>query len=1037
MPVAAVTADNGLYRPVDAAVIRVAASIPELGRLALPDLAEGARQAEAWREWLRAAWACERFAAAVALASPSLASQVERICTDDDVPPRQVRRAVFSVLRYLLRGTSRATPFGLFAGVAPIRFGRTAAFDGGGPGRALGRVDAAWLDGVLTRLERCEGLFPRLPVVVNNLAFVVDGRLTLDHRRPATGAAPGTAAEVSVRLTRPVENVLKTAARPTPMTDLLSTLAEQFPATPATVISQMVSELMGRGLLRSGLRPPATVTDPLGHVVAVLDAAGAGTVPEAATLLAELRTLHRDLAKYGPDVSTSSGPARRTATAATRPDLPALRRLSVDLHAHCVVELPVTVAREAAAAAGLLARLCPEPGGPPAWRDYHARFVEKYGVGGLVPLKELVYAESGLGFPAGYRGTRLAPPPARGLSPRDELLLDLAQTVAATGSREIVLDGTLLADLSADVHMVQPHTELRFRLHARSLAAADGGEFRLAVAGVSRAAGTTSGRFLDLFDDADRDRMLAAHQHLPTLTEGAIVAQLSGGTLSTAAENVSRTPRILRHLIALGEHHPPGDEGLIDLADLAVTGDADHLWLVSLSHGRPVEPIACHAVELTRSAHPLLRFLSEIATARAATCAPFSWGAASRLPYLPRLRHGRTILTPARWLLPAAALPAAHADFPTWTAGLATWRERCGIPDVVFVGEDDRRLRLDLTEPAHQHLLRADLDQAGRATLREAPPDDGAGWCDGRITEIVVPLVATNPARQPRPRVTAGGLARIEDGHLPGQGDWLYAKLYAQPDRQTAILSRHLPDLFSRWPAEPQWWFLRYQDPDPHLRLRIRLPYPTYFAAAAANVGGWARRLRDVGLLDTVQFDTYLPETGRFGPGAAMTAAEAVFAADSAAAIAQLAATGRSGTRLRALAAVSYLDIAAGCLPDLAAAARWLADRLPRASGPALDRELRAEAIRLARPGDDWPGMWALPGCEQVVDAWERRRTALAAYKATLATANHAPPAAMLPALLHLHQARLTGTNPDIEAQCARLARAVALSILHRTGRNP
>ena len=35
-----------------------------------------------------------------------------------------------------------------------------------------------------------------------------------------------------------------------------------------------------------------------------------------------------------------------------------------------------------------------------------------------------------------------------------------------------------------------------------------------------------------------------------------------------------------------------------------------------------------------------------ISTARAAACGPFSWGAANRLPFLPRVRYGRTILRP-------------------------------------------------------------------------------------------------------------------------------------------------------------------------------------------------------------------------------------------------------------------------------------------------------------------------------------------------------------------------------------------------------
>ncbi len=61
--------------------------------------------------------------------------------------------------------------------------------------------------------------------------------------------------------------------------------------------------------------------------------------------------------------------------------------------------------------------------------------------------------------------------------------------------------------------------------------------------------------------------------------------------------------------------------------------------------------------------------------------------------------------------------------------------------------------------------------------------------------------------------------------------------------------------------------------------------------------------------------DTYYPEVGRYGDGECMRAAEAVFAADSAVAIAQLQR--RPRIDLVALTALGMLDVSAAFSSDM------------------------------------------------------------------------------------------------------------------------
>ncbi|MPZ64706.1 MAG: lantibiotic dehydratase [Pseudonocardiaceae bacterium] len=1022
-----------MYRCVDAAVVRAATRTSGLDVAPWPDLTGGTgEQVAQWRCWLERVWAQDAFAAAVEVASPVLAHCVGEVCAGHEQRARQVRRAVVSVVRYLLRTTSRATPFGLFAGVAPARFGFELAARYGEDHHAVARVGGEWLAAVITRLEGRSELRRRLPVVLNNLCFVRDGRLVVGCQQQPAESSRTAPVEVSVRHTRAVETVMQAARSPVRVCDLVGKLTAAFPRTTESVIEGMLAELMAQRILITSLHPPMTATDPLADVVAELTAVRAEQVPQAALLLQQLREIHAELSRHNRVPSPATGRDSRTSAARKMAAISTSEQpLTVDLRVDCAVVLPPAVAREAETAAAALARLTPYPYGPPAWRDYHNRFLERYGIGAVVPVSEILNADTGLGFPAGYRDSCLELPTAP-LSERDTRLLALAQNAAMDRSIEVVLDEQGLSDLMAEdfaAAQVQPHTEVCFRVHAPTRDALDRGEFDLAVVGVSRAAGTMTGRFLDLLDPADRERVLGAYARLPTVNDDALPVQMSCPPLYPRTENVARSPAVLPHVISLAEHHTGG--GRVPLDDLAVSGDAQRLYLMSLSKGRPVEPTVFSAVEFTNAAHPLLRFLCEISTARAAACAPFSWGAASRLPFLPRVRYGRTILSPARWILAAADLPGRNAPWPEWVESLAEWRCRYRVPDAVYLGEDDRRIRLDLDEPAHLHLLWSDVDRAGHATLREAPDTSAFGWLDGRAHEIVVPLAATSrPVRSFVPR-RASCVRRTgpEHGHLPGTSEWLFVKLYGRPDRHTAVLTTHLPGLLSEWDEPPQWWFLPYQDPEPHLRLRFRLPDVDAFGETAQRVGAWAAGLRRLGLIGHVQFDTYYPETGRFGEGAAMTAAESVFAADSAATIAQRTHTASSGApHQQALTAASLVDLTTTLMGGVGDGMRWLIDHIDQIPTPASAREVYDQAIHLANPRDQWAALRAIPGGEHIANAWARRRTALAAYRETITATDEITLDSVLPALLHLQHVRMAGIAPDTERACHRLARAAALS---------
>ncbi|WP_018543779.1 lantibiotic dehydratase [Streptomyces sp. LaPpAH-108] len=977
--------------------------------------------------WLRAVWADKDVAEALQHSSPALATQVRAMCTDEHPAYRDVQRATLSVARYLLRAQHRATPFGLFAGVATAKFASQARADWGEEHVAVGRAGAEWLAALVARLESYPDLLERLPVVVNNTVTYRGDQLVVPFQ-PDVQDDRTRAVEAAVTLTGPVRAVVAATRLPIGFGTLVDKLQAEFPEAGPERARHLLAELIRRRVLITSLHAPSTETDALGYLVGQLDAIDAGSLSPVAEAVRELHAVRAGLKKC----ATHGG--RDSVAARMRDVLPGLRRhpVALDLRLDAQIVLPEAVAQEIERAALVLTRLSVRPYGTAAWNEYHQRFYERYGIGTMVPLMEAV-ADSGIGCPDGYPGAPAGASRPR-VSARDDALVRLAQAAALDSRDEVILTDEQIdvLDMGFDEPRLPPHLEIGVRVHAADLEELQRGRFRLELVSVSRGVGVSTGRFLGVLAPADRKALATELADLPAADGDTRPAQLSFPPLLPESAHVTRSPQVLPTVISLQEHRAPRD-AVLTPADLAVGCDGRRMYLAVPERGHRVEAIGMHALNLRTHTPPLVRFLTELSRAQCAQVTVFDWGAATAMPFLPRLRYGRTVLAAARWRLEAAELPGQARPRAEWDAALGDWRARRRLPRRVHLVEDDRRLFLDLDEAGHRALLRRHLDNSRLALLAEAPEPEAYGWCGGRAHEIVVPLKAARPsAWPPLPAPSRARALSAAQMQTPASSSVLLSALYGDPRRQDILLSRHLPDLLKQL-GHPPWWFIRFRDPGQHLRVRIALPDPEAFADTARTVSAWADELRSIGLLADLRYPTSYRETGRWGSGRAWEAAEEVFRADSRAVLAQLAQPQRPGPRT--LAAAHTVAIASAFLGSTEAGMRWLIDHIPKTAPRPVPRPQFTDAVRLADPSDDWAGLRRVPGGDAIVSGWSDRDTALVDYRPHLPGPDTEGIAVddVLTSLLHVHFVRHVAVNFPEEEACLYLARAAALAWTART----
>lgn len=957
----------------------------------------------ALREFLLAVVSDPVVAEAITVSSSPLGAILDRVASGAAVEPKRLRGAALSAARYLSRMTHRATPFGLLAGVSSVQFQDGPKVRVGTRHRRGVRVDMGWLAAVSQPWETDPDVLPHLTLVANDLSFVRGDRLVLPYvHEDRTDWAPDDR-EHSVRHTGAVAATIAAAHAPIRYPDLVSGLSAAFPDAGSEALAGMLAGLVEQEFLLTDLRPPGSAEDPLEHVLTVLAA-----LPRHVGRDALLR-VRQQLLDYAETPLGGGREAWRRATATMRELHDASDRLvQVDLRLDADLLLPHEVSAELERAATVAWRVA----APTAARGhrlagYRARFLRRYGPGAVVPVQELLDPHTGLGPPEGY-----LLPPARHcdtgqlpVTDRDRLLIALAQRATRTGATEIVLDDDLVERLARPGSGTEPptYTEAAFQLVADSEESLADGDFLVELTGTFQRPGELFGRFLHLLPDLGEAVAEVARE---VVGEGA--AQVDHLHLHPRNANVTQVPTLLDDAVRVGVFADRARPDVHGLGELGVGADDETLFLVSLRTGKRVVPLPLHALNPRVSVPNPIRFLYEIGEQDTPQWPVWDWGQAAQLPYLPRIRYGRTVLAPARWLVDPR-LREATMDVAEWSRLFERWRADWAPADVVDVVRGDQRVRVDLTDPGERLLLRDELGKPGEVRLREVVDRGGAGWAHGHAVEIALPLRPPETVH-PAPRVRA-----VPHTAYPPGGEWLYVKVYAAEPHHGELLGQWLGALLDHaLPVIDRWFFLRC-DGDPHLRLRFHGDPVVLNTRLLPALRDWAADLVSRKLIRDIALDTYRPETLRYGGPGLIDLAERAFHADSRSVLDQLVLRerGRIGLPIEWLLAANTLDLAARLHGE--GWQDWLLAAIPRNTAHAAFQRHR-DAIMNLGPDRRWRGLARFPGGDLLLASWQRRAPDIAAYgsavRARVADGELDSPTPAFRSLLRLHHNRLTGINP-------------------------
>ncbi|MEO8551475.1 MAG: lantibiotic dehydratase [Kofleriaceae bacterium] len=805
---------------------------------------------------------------AIYIASPGLAGAIDSWRAAPETPASY--RVGHALAKYVARMTARPTPFGLFSGVSTGTIARETSLELAPRTQyeRRSRLDNDYLFALVTELAQ-------QPEVRAGLRYTPNTSLYRrgEAVRYVEAHLAGTARRyrlVSIDATPDLDRVLARCASGATLAELAELLVDDE-ITPADA-EGFVAELVTASVIVPDLAVQITGPEPLDALLA--------RAPHPILVDVRARLAALDAGGIGGPTSTY-----RELVAALAP-LPGARDeaklFQVDLVKPATATLSARVATRLAQCATTLATMHPAQD---LFATFKRAFAERWD-GQEVPLADVLDEEAGIGFEPyrgpGFEGAPLleglafSPAPAtRQVRWSTSEVYLLRRFAEAAGQTELVLDERDLAALAALTARELPDA---FSILAR----VGTNDELLFDVGTGPSGAGILGRFCGAVPALDT--LVREHHALEeAAVPGAIFAEIVHLDEGRVGNVICRPVLRGYELPYLGASGAPVDRQL-RIDDLRVSVRGDRVVLTSARLGCEVIPRLTTAHNYRQRTLGVYRFLATLAAQRAGM-ARWSWGVLEAAPFLPRVRIDGVIVSRATWNFVAgelaaitSAVRAARKDPRGGEAVLAAvgdLRARRDLPRWLVVAAGDNELPIDLDNPLLAAAFADELCGKDRVTLSEMFPVPDAtsvrGPEGGFAAEVVLLYTRT---RDEAPALAPAAPVRVRRTFAPGS-EWVYAKIYTGEATADRVLLDAVAPIV-RASGAP-WFFLRYADPDPHLRVRIRGDFATIVPALERALPG-----------HRLVLDTYVREIERYGGDRGIELVEQVFWHDSEAVLALL-----------------------------------------------------------------------------------------------------------------------------------------------------
>jgi len=664
---------------------------------------------------------------AIFLASPDLYNQMHEWLQGNLKDHKKVDRLHYSLMRYILRMSTRSTPFGLFAGfcVGSWRDRTQVEMPSQEQYTRHTRLDMNYLCALAQDLAKHPVIKGKLKYFPNSSIYPVGEQLRYVEYRYRN--ARRTHHIVAVDYSEYLADILSAAAGGAYLHQLAALLEDPENDISLEEAAEFIDELIDSQLLVNELEPAITGPEFLDQILTVLENIRTKHPDEAAivpnlesgilslnqiceTIIKTRNTLlELDSKKIGATVSYYHRIAEELKPLQTTFELKFLFQtdmVKTEDAEHCLLD--DRILESVYAGLDVLNKMSPAPS-KTNMAQFREAFYERYETR-EIPLLQALDTESGVGYLQTGNG-------AGDIAPLvDDLAIPGGSGEGSTEIRWNRIQSMLLKKyqdaLINDLYQIEltdkdlepfksVWTDLPDTLASMVKIVDRGDEENPPLIFMSGSGGSSAGNLLGRFCHSDKatdtfvreitaqeaelhpEQILAEIIHLPESRVG----------------NVLLRPVLRDYEIPYLAKPAVAEEFQIKLEDLMVSADTNRVKLRSKRFNKEIIPHLTNAHNFSYNALPIYHFLADIQTQGIRSGIGFNWGAlANEFPFQPRAVYHNVIFSPAAWNITKEEIEELtnKEDDPQLLELMTAWRKTRKMPAQVALMDSDNQLFINL-----------------------------------------------------------------------------------------------------------------------------------------------------------------------------------------------------------------------------------------------------------------------------------------------------------------------------------------------------